>query len=124
MGLVSPADFARELSTVTSSGLHSWVGIAICWIFPPTTASRCVSARDNSVSAQCENWYCKSISCGNAECPVHSVTFECSILTCDSLFYCFIGGGHCLPDSQRTNQGTVSEHPCRSLEFKKAGGLL
>lgn len=38
--------------------------------------------------------------------------------------WCFAGRSCCVPDSQRSGQATVSEQPCRSLESKKAGGLL
>lgn len=38
--------------------------------------------------------------------------------------WCFAGQSCCVPDSQRSGQATVSEQPCRSLESKKAGGLL
>lgn len=52
--LASPADFAREPSTVISSELHSWVDIAICWSFAPTVASRWVSPTDvDYLNAEC-----------------------------------------------------------------------
>lgn len=37
---------------------------------------------------------------------------------------CFLGGSRRLPESQRSGQATVSEQSCRSLDFKRAGGLL
>lgn len=73
VGLDSPADFAKEPSTVISSELHSWVGIAICWIFPPTTASRCVSAicdYMNALRSIRELRYCKTIKSGYGGCEL------------------------------------------------------
>lgn len=63
----SPADFAREPSTVISSKLHSGVGTAPCWSSPPTTASRwvpelsprCGFGERAPLSGRCDSWCCR-----------------------------------------------------------------